>query len=96
MRIFPVDRKWGVPLDAYLEQRQISPMPVYPMHIVQLAIRSIDPDSSEIISDSTLEAILSIVHYPELLGLLVHKRFTFVWLDLLDQYLKCYSASGHL
>lgn len=93
MNSFHVDPSWGVPLDVYLKEKQHLPLPVYPIDVVTSSLESISLDSSEIISDSTLEAILSLVHHPEHLGLLVDTRFTSVWFSLLEQYLEDYSVS---
>lgn len=62
----------GIPLEAYIDQQENPRIKRYPSYEVESAIESLVPNHPRPSSDSTLEAIISILHYPKLLGLLVN------------------------
>lgn len=68
---FNPNPSYGVPLDEYLDSNQPFVLAKYPVDRVLSAIQTITTnDSPEVISDATLEAVLSVAYYPEHLVLL--------------------------
>lgn len=86
MSHFVIDPNWGVPLGMYLERLKNPPFPKYPIHEVKSAIEALVPNSTINFSDSTLEAVISVIYYPELLEDLVNKDNLVICLYILIQY----------
>lgn len=89
-----IDPSWGEPLDTYLERGDGLSIRQYPLSKVLSAIRTITiKGPADIISDSTLEAFLSVVYYPECLGLLNAESFRDIWFSLMEKYLSAHLVS---
>lgn len=73
MTNFNADLNRGVPLETFFEQHRISHIKKCSIDEVKSAMKSLVPNDIRTASDSTLEAIISVVHYPELLELLVNE-----------------------
>lgn len=90
----PVDLDWGVPLDVYLKRGENLSIRQHPLDRVLSAIRTITTKNpSDTLYDSTLEAFLSVIYYPECLNLLNAKSFRDIWFTLMEKYLRAHSAS---
>ncbi|KAF8602253.1 hypothetical protein BDV93DRAFT_607685 [Ceratobasidium sp. AG-I] len=87
-----IDPNWGVPLKIYLERGENLAIRQYPLERVLSAIKVITTKGlGEIISDTTLEAFLSVVYYPERLRLLNAEGFRDIWFTLMENYIAVYS-----
>lgn len=85
---------WGIPIDTYLERGENLAIRQYPLGRVLSAIEAITTKRlGEMICDTTLEAVISVVYYPECVDLLNAKGFRDVWSGELERYLAVYSAS---
>ncbi|KAF8592813.1 hypothetical protein BDV93DRAFT_517067, partial [Ceratobasidium sp. AG-I] len=84
---FILDPRWGVSLDKYLESSQPYSLAKYPVERVLSAIKTITTnDPPELISDTTLEAVLSVAYYPEQLKAL-DLEFCAPFYEILGTYL---------
>lgn len=90
---FPVDPTWGTSLDFYLESRRDLPIRKYSAYEVQSAIESLVPNNSVDVSDSTLEAVILVIHYPALLETLVNKDTLVICSYILIQYFNQHPVS---
>lgn len=86
MQSLSVDPSWGVELSTYMSRWKPLVSPIYDIHTVESAIEMFTLNRPGIISDSTLEAVLSVTYYPTLLKLLVKENLTVVWFCLYIRY----------
>ncbi|KAF8596685.1 hypothetical protein BDV93DRAFT_527902 [Ceratobasidium sp. AG-I] len=88
---FNIDPSYGVPLEEYLESNQCFSLVKYPVDRVLSAIKTITTnDPPEVISDATLEAVLSVAYYPEHL-MILNLEFCLPLYDILATYLDHYT-----
>ncbi|KAF8596688.1 hypothetical protein BDV93DRAFT_527904, partial [Ceratobasidium sp. AG-I] len=86
--LFIPDPRWGVALDEYLDSNQNYSLAKYPVDRVLSAIKTITTnDPPVLISDTTLETVLSVAYYPEHLEAL-DVEFYAPFYDILTSYLR--------
>ena len=91
---FALDPRYGVPLDKHIQSNQPSFLAKHPVNRVLSAIKTITTnDPPDIVSDATLEAVLSVVYYPEHLKLLCVDFYASIY-EILDTYLDHYTVSA--
>lgn len=84
-----------VPLEAYLNNWH-SPFPLaYSSDEVKAAIQVFTLEREGMISEPTLEAIISVTNYPELLSLLVNIDITNMWFLIFIEYHKNDQVGHH-
>ncbi|KAF8602249.1 hypothetical protein BDV93DRAFT_545469 [Ceratobasidium sp. AG-I] len=82
-----IDPEWGTPLEIYLQRNEKISIRQYPLDRVLFAIKTITTrDTAGDLYESTLEACLSVIYYPECLNLLISKSFRDIWFTLMDKY----------
>lgn len=86
MSAFVVDHAPGVPVDSYIEQRGDAPIKIYPIQEIEAAIQTITSADFDNLSESTAEAILSLVYYSENFDLLLNGRLISAIFKILTRY----------
>lgn len=90
---FILDSGYGKPLEEYLGLNHIFSLVKHPVDRVLSAIKTIARNEPpEVISDATLEAILSVAYYPQYLKLLAADLYAPLY-EILDIYLDHYAVS---
>lgn len=92
-RAMLVSNYWGALLDVYIKNWQPSTPSTHSITVVKSAIETFALNRAGTVSESTLEALLSVIHYPELFEQHLSERFLEVWFDLLAQYQKHHAVS---
>lgn len=81
-----ISPRYGVPLDVYLSQRGNLPAQICSIQAVQSAVQKLTSGDHENVSESTLEAALSVVYYPEHLYSLVNNCIIPAACNILKRY----------
>lgn len=99
MSALPAGPNLGVPSFVYTMKKGFAPKQDYSVQDIQSAIHILISGNLENLSESTLEAILDLVYYPDHLTLLLNDRMTSSLFRILMQYpegrsvRRCFSSS---
>ncbi|KAF8594767.1 hypothetical protein BDV93DRAFT_577474 [Ceratobasidium sp. AG-I] len=86
MSALPDEPKFSVPAFIYTTRKACATKQEYSIQDIESAIHTLISGNLEILSESTLEAILDIVYYPDNLGLLLNESITPSLFGILMQY----------
>ncbi|QRV81443.1 hypothetical protein RhiJN_09458 [Ceratobasidium sp. AG-Ba] len=82
------DAEWGIPIDYHLKFRQRRELRKSSVDEVLRSIKILVAGRYDAVSEEVLESMLSLVHYPQHLGLLIDIKITSGWWDLMSQHVK--------
>ncbi|QRV81444.1 hypothetical protein RhiJN_09459 [Ceratobasidium sp. AG-Ba] len=77
--------EWGLFIDEYLKQQECYTVTRYPIDQVLAAIETFATGSYSSLSPLILEQLISVLHYPEHIRLLLNITIAPAWWDLLDR-----------